>query len=251
MASPPPATEQVVVRVARLASLTPAETRLLTGAVTHADEERVARMPDALVARRTLLARGLLRVLLAERLVIPAERVELIRSPGGKPGLALDQAGCGGLAFNLSHSRDAVVVAITGGRPVGVDLEAVDPRLDVDAIVRRFFPTAEAAALLAAPPGARRTQFFRSWSRKEALLKAEGTGMRRGLHEVLTSPVPFADHPVAVPDASGWWVMDLDVLPGFSCAVVADGPDWLATARPWPDVSPAGPPALSTQSTQQ
>jgi 4'-phosphopantetheinyl transferase len=251
MTGPPSATEQVVVRTARLEALTPAETRLLTAAVTPSDEERVARVPDALVARRTLLARGLLRVLLAERLGIPTGRVELIRSPGGKPELPLHQAGFGALAFNLSHCRDAVVVALTGGRSVGVDLEAVDPRLDVDAIVRRFFPTAEAAALLAAPPSARRSQFFRSWSRKEALLKAEGTGMRRGLHEVLPPPVPFADRPVAVPGAPGWWVMDLDVLPGFSCAVVADGPDWLAAVRPWPDVSAADQPALSTQSTQQ
>jgi len=130
---------------------------------------------------------------------------------------------------------------------VGVDVEAIDPSLDMDAIARRFFAPAEASSLLALQRNERPTQFFRDWCRKEAVLKAVGAGLRRGLHEVPTPAVPFAHRPVPVPGTPGWWVMDLDVSPGFCCAVAAEGRDWVAEALPWSEVSGAVRPALSCQ----
>jgi 4'-phosphopantetheinyl transferase len=246
----PHAVEHVDVRVTRLGQLPPACTTLLAAATTAADGQRVARVPDPAVSRSLLLARGLLRVLLAERLGVPPVDVGLVRSPGGKPRLADDpDTAPRSLAFNVSHARDVVVVAITRSRPVGIDIEADDDRLHVDAIIRRFFPPEEAAWLLSQPAEGRRARFFRSWCRKEALLKAEGAGMRRELHTVVTPSVWFAGRPVSVPGTPGWAVMDLDVLPGFSCAVAAEGHNWFATARLWPEVSAVGGPSLSWQRT--
>ena len=243
-----PSGDRVLVRTVRLDGLTPTQESLLTAAATPSGAAGLSRVLDPGVARRRLLARGLLRVLLADGLGIPTERVELVRRPGGKPMLTTGAgSAASGLGFNVSHSRDVVVVAIARDRAVGVDVEAIDPSLDVDAIVRRFFAPAEARSLLALPSREKSAQFFREWCRKEALLKAVGTGLRRGLHEVLTPGVAFAHRPVPVPGTPGWWVMDLDVSPGFCCAVAAEGRDWVAEVLPWPEVSGAVRPALSWQ----
>lgn len=244
----PPSGHPVLVRTVRLDELTPGQQSVLSAATTSSDAAELARVLDRRAARRRLLARGLLRVLLAEALDVPTGRVEVARGPSGKPILTTEaRAPESRLAFNVSHSRDVAVVAMARERAVGVDVEAIDLSLDMDAIARRFFAPAEAASLLALPPTEKPAQFFRDWCRKEAVLKAVGTGLRRGLHEVLTPGVPFARRPVPVPGTPGWWVMDLEVSPGFCCAVAAEGRDWVAEVLPWPEVSGAVRPALSCQ----
>jgi 4'-phosphopantetheinyl transferase len=94
----------------------------------------------------------------------------------GKPVFA-DQA----LAFNLSHSGGRAVLALARGVEVGVDIELpTRPRPHV-ALARRYFCTAEAAAIAAADDDARGLRFLQLWTAKEAVLKALGRGLAFGL----------------------------------------------------------------------
>jgi hypothetical protein len=120
----------------------------------------------------------------------------------GKPVLA-----DGALAFNVTHSGTLAMIAISRHGPVGVDVELHDARRDLVGLARRFF-TADEAAMVAADP----SQFWRLWCRKEAWLKARGTGLSTPLSEVDVRG-----------DVPGWFIADLEVGSGYSAAVAREG----------------------------
>lgn len=81
-----------------------------------------------------------------------------------------------GLHFNLSHSGTLAACGISD-RPVGVDVQ--EPCVYREALARRFFSAAEQEALSASED--RDRDFGRIWTRKEAYVKAMGTGLRTPL----------------------------------------------------------------------
>ncbi len=99
----------------------------------------------------------------------------------GKPRLALPAAADDGrlaaLHFNLSHADNALALAVTFGRRVGIDIEVVDPGVDVLAVARTHFTAEEFEwfRVLSAREGL--VAFYRLWTRKEALVKADGRGI--------------------------------------------------------------------------
>lgn len=124
---------------------------------------------DRFVAMRTVL-----RDVLARYLQIAPGSVSLGVLPGGKPVLlASAQAG---LHFNLAHSGRLGLLAVSA-RPVGIDVEFIDPALEIAAVVRHAFTPAEQAELRATLPAQRRARFYLLWTIKEAMLKAAGTGL--------------------------------------------------------------------------
>lgn len=98
----------------------------------------------------------------------------------GKPELAGNRAGCH-LAFNLAHSQAWALVGVTAVDPVGIDIEAIRAVDDAASIVRSNFSPGEIAAYLAFPEHERRDAFFRCWVRKEAYVKALGSGLSEPL----------------------------------------------------------------------
>jgi 4'-phosphopantetheinyl transferase len=170
---------------------------------------------------RYRLCHAATRQILGRYLELPADRVELISESKGKPRLA----GKSTLCFNLSHSGDLALLAVTSGREVGVDVEKMRFDLPVDGLAR-FFTDAERERLLALSPGEKESTFFRWWTRKEAVLKAEGSGLSGGLDRLDISGCPpdlvrFPD------DGQQWWrVEDLEVERGYAAAVAAPPGDW-------------------------
>lgn len=128
-----------------------------------------------------------------------------------------------GLAFNLSHSRDAVVLAVARGGNLGVDIESAHGARPVDRLARRFFSPTEQQCLAATPPGAQRVRLFAAlWARKESLLKASGTGLVYPLQQWDVASLPNA----ATTRLSGtpWYVADLPAPDGFAAALAWDHP---------------------------
>jgi 4'-phosphopantetheinyl transferase len=93
--------------------------------------------------------------------------------PKGKPELTNG----GGLQFNISHSAERVVVAVTTTWPLGVDVEQIRPMEDAADIARRFFSPNEVQAFEDLGEEQRLEGFFNCWTRKEALIKAVGEGV--------------------------------------------------------------------------
>jgi 4'-phosphopantetheinyl transferase len=125
-------------------------------------------------ARRWVAARWALRRTLARYLDQPAAEIALEPDERGKPRL---RDGDGGLEFNLTHSASLALVAVTAGRPVGVDLEMIAPRENPVALAERSLSAEEAAAVRAADSAEQLGVFYRAWVRHEARLKCLGTGL--------------------------------------------------------------------------
>jgi 4'-phosphopantetheinyl transferase len=82
------------------------------------------------------------------------------------------------LRFSVAHSEDVVVLAVTRGRDVGVDVEFARPEDDLLALANRSFSRAEYRALASLPKNQILPAFYRTWTQKEAFVKLLGTGLQ-------------------------------------------------------------------------
>ena len=110
-----------------------------------------------------------MRALLAERLGVSPGDIAFVENEHGKPSIN------GGPQFNLSHSHNLAALAIGEDVELGMDIEWLRP-IEHD-VARRFFSASECAALEALPEAGRMAAFHRCWTRKEAYVKAEGSGL--------------------------------------------------------------------------
>ena len=124
-------------------------------------------------AERYVVTRSLVRIVLSERLGIPGREIRVNRTDTGKPVVA------GGIHFNVSHSADLILLALSDERPVGVDVERKRDVVRVNALIARWLTDAERNELaqLTKRGASSSDAFLRVWSLKEARLKALGVGI--------------------------------------------------------------------------
>ena len=200
--------------------------------VLSADETaRAARFVFERDRHRFILARAALRHVLADCLGLRPAAVRFSYSSAGKPALdpALAPGSRATLAFNLSHSHELALIAVTHGRELGVDIEYHRELPDLMDIARRFFSPREAARLLALAPAEQPDAFFRCWTRKEAYLKARGDGIVGGLDRFDVSfeagAIPAILSTLDDPsEAARWSLLDLVPAPHYAGAVAVTGP---------------------------
>jgi 4'-phosphopantetheinyl transferase len=149
----------------------PARPRLALGQV---DVWRMSGVPAAASGDCRQRARAWLERLLAAYLGVPPERLNLVREHGGKPRLYVHGRV---LEFSLSHSASVALVAVSGGPPVGIDVETRRRVTDPLRIARRVFPATSLAALERCSADARLDLFLDHWTRMEARQKALGRGI--------------------------------------------------------------------------
>ena len=141
--------------------------------LSAAEHERAARFVFERDRRRYLAAHCALRRLLSSRTGTPAVQLLLEEGPFGKPALR-NEPRC---AFNLSHSEDVALVAMADTGEIGVDVEMLRPMPDADDLARHNFSAEECAELAATPAEHQSLAFLLGWTRKEACLKAIGSGL--------------------------------------------------------------------------
>ncbi len=184
-------------------------------ATLSADEvDRASRFLKPQHRRRFEAARGVLRDILSRYEQRPAAALPLATGAFGKPLLSDSR-----LRFNVSHSGAHALFGVSRDRDVGVDIEAIDPRRADDRIAERYFSEAECAALQHLPTAARDAAFFRCWTRKEAYLKAIGTGLSGSLRGFTVS----IDERELSFDVNGVWIAPLDAGTGVAAAIAVVG----------------------------
>jgi 4'-phosphopantetheinyl transferase len=159
--------------------------------------------------RQFVAARYGLRAILSRYVGIPPQDLIFAYHTHGKPFLV----GNATIEFNLAHSGDLALVAVAR-QPVGVDLEQIHPLPSMAQMAQIAFTPEELRALYDLPPQRRLCAFYRIWTRKEALMKAQGDGFRRARN--FNVPVT---HPQQTIELDGWAVYDIPHLPGFIAAV--------------------------------
>jgi 4'-phosphopantetheinyl transferase len=145
--------------------------------------------------RRYLAAHTALRKLIAARTRVEPMDLQFAEGTFGKPSLCNAAHDC---AFNLSHSADDAVVLIAAQGEIGVDVEVLRPMPDALDLAQRNFSVEECAAFTGIDPALRDSAFLTGWTRKEACLKAIGSGLSIGpqtftaglIHNALRACIP-------------------------------------------------------------
>jgi len=201
------------------------------------EQERAAKFYFDADRRRFLIGRGMLRILVGHCLDTPASRIVFDYSEAGKPTVAA--AGQPPLQFNVSHSGEIVLIALTRGRAVGIDVERVRTDIPIDQIAAGFLSTNERNDLSTLAVDMQCDAFFACWTRKEAYLKASGAGLTLPLDQFDVAFLP-GDQPRLlatrhdIAEATRWILREVDVGHGYKAALAVEGLDCILKCWDWP-----------------
>lgn len=165
---------------------------------------------------RFLAARGLVRTILARYLDTDPHEIAFAAGPHGKPEIR-EPATL--LRFNVSHSDDLMLLAVTHGREIGIDLEHMQPHLSFETLADHYFEPEEAWELRQLPREERAWKFYDVWTCTEARLKAGGVGLAHGAR---------------VADPERWSLLKLAPAEGFAAALAVEGADFHLECCAWP-----------------
>jgi 4'-phosphopantetheinyl transferase len=171
------------------------------------------------------IAHGSLRLILGRYLNLPPAELHFGQTEFGKPFLTNNETS--GLLFNMSHSGDFALIAVTREREVGVDVEFMRDGFATDEVAENFFSVAEIYTLTGLEPHLRTRAFFNCWTRKEAYVKARGEGLSMPLDQFDVSlapgvPAMMLDNRLDKLEASRWTFHDLAVAPGYAGALAVE-----------------------------
>lgn len=191
------------------------------------EQERARRYRNDEDRELFIAGRGILRALLGNYLKIPAAEVQLSYSPYGKPFLTANSAE-DPLEFNLSQSAGQALFGYTRSARVGVDLERIQPDLRISELAEKYFSFAERKYLTRLSPEAQVRAFFQCWTGKEALLKAQGTGLLISPEHVdvsfsLDQPAQSLAIPGGMELPNNWRLQNVDFDEDYAAALVVEG----------------------------
>jgi 4'-phosphopantetheinyl transferase len=171
-----------------------------------------------------IVGRGLLRLILAGYLGLDPARLEFVYGKHGKPALQSDPH----LEFNLSHSNDIVLYAFNWNRRIGVDVEYLIPMADMDDFAEQFFTLRESAWINSLSGKQKEDAFFKTWTCKEAFLKANGSGLTVPINQVeISLETDGTVELLAIGDdqdqAANWGIKMFDPLSGYQAALAVEG----------------------------
>jgi 4'-phosphopantetheinyl transferase len=213
------------------AGLNPPEVslRLLEQTLASDERTRAERFRFDRDRRRFIAARGQLRMILSRYVEVDPQALVFSYGLHEKPFLALPFRT--GLKFNLSHSGELALVAVTLNREIGIDLEEIRHFDIAERLAERFFSRRENAALRALPEAERLAAFYCCWTLKEAYLKATGNGLARATDSFdvvfdRAEPARLLSVEGKSEEASFWSLLRLAPAPGYAGAVAVEGSGW-------------------------
>jgi 4'-phosphopantetheinyl transferase len=185
---------------------------------------------------RFIVAHAALRHILATYLDVAPQALTFEYTSQGKPGLS-PEFNPDHLTFNLSHSRDLAILAITQESRIGVDLEHREPKRDLAQIAARNFSPTEATAFFSLPEHQRTSAFYACWTLKEAYLKATGDGLSTQLDsfDVTFPPVtaPSLARIGSSPDEHLRWQALSFTVENHAAALVVEGQEHAIYRAEW------------------
>lgn len=214
-----------VLRVAQFDHLGEEELTHRYGVLLSPEERARQKRPTLESKRREiLLTRALARTVLSRYAEVDPRDWRFGASANGRPFVASPKVG---FDFNIAHTSGVIVCLVAGTGTVGVDVEMMTRRTDLDEVAAHFFSPAENDALRALPAEDRRERFFTYWTLKEAYLKACGLGLALPLDafwfsvDAVTPAIAFdariSDEP------SAWRFRSFRLSEDHLCATAAKG----------------------------
>ncbi len=195
------------------------------GIISPEEMRRANRFISPAVKTRFVVARGMLRHILAQYTQQAPQDIAFTYGARGKPLLAHAP-----FAFNLSHSEDVALLALAQTDHIGVDVEHITPMAEMRRVASDYFSADEQVALFSQPARDQLSAFYRCWTRKEAYIKARGDGFALPLDkfDVSLSPddTPCLLRTLDDDDPAHWQFFHLDPTDGYMGAVCVPVGNW-------------------------
>jgi 4'-phosphopantetheinyl transferase len=184
-----------------------------------------------------IVARGILRAILARYLHIEAHTLQFRYGPQGKPFLVHNQM-VSPIQFNLAHSQRFALYAIAHTRDVGVDLEQVRFLPNAKQLAQQFFSNYERTTLGSIPNDQIQRAFYNCWTRKEAYIKALGIGLSQSLREFDVTlapgdPAKLLAHRTKPNDVARWSLCELFPSKDYTAALAVEGHNYQLQCWDW------------------
>lgn len=209
----------------------------LRGLLSQDEMQRADRFHFEKHRNRFIVARAAMRMILAAYVGRTPQELVFFYGAKGKPELSPPQNSLK-VQFNVSHSEDLALLAVTLEHRVGVDIEFIKDDFATDEIATRFFSEIETRILRTLPPTERTKAFYNCWTRKEAYIKALGEGLSLPLKSF---SVTFGPNTVpalswvdlAPEEISRWQMHDIAAPQGYAAALVIEGQGHYLRQWPW------------------
>ena len=140
------------------------------------EQARAQRFKFDIHRNRFIISHGFKRSVLAKYLAIEPAAIQYQLSDKGKPSL-IEEDKSQDLKFNLSHTQDISLLAVSRNIELGIDVEYMDRKTDWQGICQRFFTEPEQETLFSLAKEEQKSAFFQLWTRKEAYMKVIGSGL--------------------------------------------------------------------------
>jgi 4'-phosphopantetheinyl transferase len=140
--------------------------------MTQEEQARADRMVTDTLKNRRIASHGILRDILSRYLSMPAADILFSHGERKKPFIEGSD-----IQFNMSHTEDIALFALTRQHAIGVDIEGIKESKYHEGIVRSNFSPEERQQYESLPDSEKLEAFFRAWTRKEAYTKAIGLGL--------------------------------------------------------------------------
>ena len=186
------------------------------------EKERAARFRFERDREFFVAGRGILRELLGGYLKRPPPELQFQYGSEGKPCLSLEDWEWP-IRFNVSHSRGIALYAFSGGLEVGVDVEEIRSDFASEEIAERFFSAGELEELRGLPAELKADGFFNCWTRKEAYVKAWGSGLGIPLDSFGVTLIPGVPARFVRGVDPCWNLIAFSPGPNYAAALAFDG----------------------------
>jgi 4'-phosphopantetheinyl transferase len=189
--------------------------------------------------RRFIVRRGTLRLIIGDYFEREPGRLQFHSGHRGKPYL-MNSLGKVPLQFNLAHSKEIALYAFTSRQKIGIDIEYVRDMPDAEKIAQTTYSSLENKTLQSLPEYQRQEAFFNCWVRKEAYIKAIGSGLYHALDRFDVSLAPGEPARVmsiegSAAQASGWFMKSLNPEDGYVAALAVKGTDFRLSYWRYPE----------------
>jgi 4'-phosphopantetheinyl transferase len=214
-----------------------------TTLLTHSEKLHASRYRLAQARDHFSIGRACLRTLLANASGLSPHSIPITTGVHGKP----ESQNLNGhsIAFNVAHSKHTILIVLSRNGPVGVDVEYFDRPTDIMDVAKHNFTETETNSLEAiTDPDIRHKTFYRYWTRKEAVLKADGRGLIASLASFDVSFESLHQHPIRMHESTDgqgklFFVSDLALGIEAAAAIALESPNSpikqliFPVGRPW------------------
>lgn len=193
--------------------------------LSNDEKKRADKLKVKLKKKQFIISRSVLRKIISNSLNKSHDEIVFYYTKKNKPFIK-DKINNKTIEFNVSHSEQCILVAVTLDNRVGVDVEKINAKIEFESLSARFFSNKENELLRSLEASKKLDAFYSIWTRKEAFIKATGEGIAYGLDNFsvcssnkITSKIDFEHKEVL---EENWFSFELMNLDQYKTALSTD-----------------------------